>query len=271
MPRPRVRLLGTGGAANHYRHQASLLVERADRALPPILLDTGNGLDVVRQLMAADVDPLAIQDVFISHRHLDHAGGLDPLLLWRRLRVTQAGRPVTDAGLNVYTEQRVIDYFGRLCDVTGSNTPQLLGDALAWRPLVDGQPSPLSHGGRLVPFLVDHAPPDGGAMGCVVEVDGFTIAYSGDTRPSERLIAVARGADLLLHEVGGFDRDADRIHTAAHSTAGDAGRVARAAGVKVLCITHLPADSDLDALQAEAQAAFGGPVIVATDLGSIDL
>jgi len=222
-------------------------------------------------LIAADIDPLAIQDVFISHRHLDHAGGLEPLLLWRRVRVTQAGRPVTDAGLNVHTEQRVIDYFRRLYEVTGSNTPPLLGEALAWRPLVDGQPSPLSHGGRLVPFLVDHAPPDGGAMGCVVEVDGFRIAYSGDTRPSDRLSDVAQGADVLLHEVGGFDRDADRVHTPAHSTAGDAGRVARAAGVKVLCITHLPADIDLDGLQAEARAAFGGPVILAADLGSIDL
>jgi ribonuclease BN (tRNA processing enzyme) len=47
--------------------------------------------------------------------------------------------------------------------------------------------------------------------------------------------------------------------------------VARAAGVKVLCITHLPDDAIVDALQAVAQEAFGGPVVLATDLGSIDL
>jgi len=271
MPRPRVRLLGTGGAMNHRRRQAALLVERADRTLPPILLDTGNGLDVVGQMVAAGIDPLAVQDVFVSHRHLDHAGGLDPLLLWRRFQVTQAGRPVTDAGLCVYAEQRVIDNFSRLFEVTASHTQQVLGAALAWQPLIDGQPTPLPHGGRLVPFLVDHAPPDGGAMGCVIEVDGVRIAYSGDTRPSPRLIEVAQGADLLVHEAGGFDRDADRVRAHAHSTAGDAGRVARAAGVKTLCITHLPDDDIADGLLAEAEAAFGGPVILAADLGSIDL
>lgn len=271
MARPRVRLLGTGGAVNHRRRQAAILVERADRALAPILLDTGNGLGVVRQLIAAGVDPLAVRDVFVSHRHPDHAGGLDPLLLWRRLRATAAGRPATAGGLVVYAEPRVVEFYARFFDVTASGTPRALGDALAWRPLLDGKPTPLSQGGRLVPFLVDHAPPDGGALGCVVEVDGARIAYSGDTRPCERLIEVARGADLLLHEAGGFDRQADDVHAHAHSTAGDAGRVARAAGVKALCITHLPDDDLADELLAEAEGAFGGPVILASDLGCIDL
>jgi ribonuclease BN (tRNA processing enzyme) len=264
-------LLGTGGAANECRHQACLLVQRADPAASPILLDTGNGLDVVRALLKAGLDPLTIQDVFVSHRHADHAGGLDPLLLWRRVQAIRAGRPISAAGMRVYADARVVEAIGRFFDATASTTIEAFGSALEWRLLTDGQPVALPDGGQIVPFLVDHAPVDGGALGCVVEVDGVRIAYSGDTRPCPRLIEAVRGADVLFHEAGGLDEQAESTHRMAHSTAGDAGRAARAAGVGRLYLTHLPDDTLADALLAEARAAFGGPVDLAVDQGVVEI
>jgi ribonuclease BN (tRNA processing enzyme) len=271
MARPRVLLLGTGGAANECRHQACLLVERADPALPPILLDTGNGLDVVRALLRAGIDPMRVEDIFVSHRHADHAGGLDPLILWRRVQMLKARRPQTDANVRVYAEPRVVDALGLYFRATGSTTPEIMGPALDWKRLVDGQPVGLPGGGQLVPFLVDHAPADGGSLGCVLEIDGFKIAYSGDTRPCPRLVEAVRGADILFHEAGGLDADAEMVHHIAHSTAGDAGRAARAAGVGRLYLTHLPDETLSDALLAEARAAFGGPVDLAVDQGIVEI
>jgi ribonuclease BN (tRNA processing enzyme) len=269
--RPRVLLLGTGGAANECRQQACLLVERADPTLPPILLDTGNGMDVVRALLAAGIDPLRVEDIFVSHRHADHAGGLDPLLLWRRVQHIKAGHPQTDADARVYAEPRVVAALGRFFEATGSTTPDILGSALDWKLLVDGQPVELPGGGQLIPFLVDHSPADGGSMGCVLAIDGAKIAYSGDTRPCERLVEAVRGADVLFHEAGGLDANAESVHRIAHSTAGDAGRAARAAGVGRLYLTHLPDETMSDALLAEARAAFGGPVELAVDQGRVDI
>ncbi len=52
-----------------------------------------------------------------------------------------------------------------------------------------------------------------------------------------------------------------------HSTAGGAGRAAKAGGVSRLILTHLPADGAVAELMlAEARAAFGGPVELAADL-----
>jgi ribonuclease Z len=105
----------------------------------------------------------------------------------------------------------------------------------------------------------------------VVEEGGTRLVYSGDTRPTERLIEAARGADILIHESGGLDANAAEVHRQGHSTGGDAGRVAAAARVKRLVLTHFPADLLAAPMLAEARAAFGGPVELATDLALIDI
>jgi ribonuclease BN (tRNA processing enzyme) len=261
---PRLLFLGTGGAANEHRNQACLLVLRADPALPAILLDTGNGLNVVRSLLGAGVDPLTVQDVFVSHRHPDHSGGLDAFLGWRVGAAERLGRPRARAGLRVHTEPRTRDALLTAYAAMSAGGAAALGAALQWVPLVDGQAVPLPEG-QLVPFLVDHLPVNGGAMGCLLEIDGVRIVYSGDTRPSERMIEAARGADLLVHECGGLDRDAEWVHRPCHSTAGDAGRVAMAAGVGKLVLTHISNEEIVLEMQAEAEAAFDGPAIMAED------
>jgi ribonuclease Z len=108
-------------------------------------------------------------------------------------------------------------------------------------------------------------------MGCVVELDGVRLAYSGDTRPVARLIEAARGADVLVHEAGGLDEQAADVHRQGHSTAGDAGRVAQAAGVGRLILSHVPFDALAQPMLAEARSAFGGPVDLATDLALIEI
>ncbi len=57
----------------------SALVEVEDT--PKILFDTGgNGKILLSNMGKLGIDPLSIEEVFISHLHLDHTGGLDELL-----------------------------------------------------------------------------------------------------------------------------------------------------------------------------------------------
>ncbi len=56
----------------------SCLVETHNRS---ILFDTGsNGTILLNNMKKLDVDPLSIDDVFISHPHFDHIGGLSAFL-----------------------------------------------------------------------------------------------------------------------------------------------------------------------------------------------
>lgn len=90
---------------------------------------------------------------------------------------------------------------------------------------------------------------------------GRTIVYSSDTTPSDPLIELARGSDILFHEATFLDKS-----TAGHTNAFQAGAQAERAQVKKLVLLHLPPDVDPKAWRAAARTHFHGPVRVARDL-----
>jgi ribonuclease BN (tRNA processing enzyme) len=107
------------------------------------------------------------------------------------------------------------------------------------------------------------------SLGCVLAHDGKRAGYTGDTAYFDRLAAAYASVDLLIHEATKLDDPAaDASYRIAHSTAGDAGRVAAAAGVGRLILTHLgPQTHDAPhAALAEAQSIFAGRVDAAEDL-----
>jgi ribonuclease BN (tRNA processing enzyme) len=94
--------------------------------------------------------------------------------------------------------------------------------------------------------LVDH-PPVTPAFAYRFDSRDRSIVISGDTRPSDALIRLAQGADILVHSVlypSAVDRLVAPVPNAGalkksilghHTPVEDAGRVAQAAGVKTLC------------------------------------
>ena len=133
---------------------------------------------------------------------------------------------------------------------------------------------------KVTAALVNH-PPVVPAFGYRFDGRDRSIVISGDTAPSDNLIKLAQGADVLVHDalyVPGVDRLVARVPNAAtlkksilshHTTAEDAGRVAQAAGVKTLVLSHLvppddPAVTDQMWLDA-ARKHFRGQVIVGRD------
>jgi ribonuclease BN (tRNA processing enzyme) len=134
---------------------------------------------------------------------------------------------------------------------------------------------------RVTATLVDH-PPVMPAFAFRFDAADRSIVISGDTTPSDNLIKLAKGADVLVHSVlyvPAVDRLVARVPNAAalkasiiaHQTsADDAGRVAAAAGVKTLVLSHLvPADdpSVTDQMWIDAaRTRFTGTVIVGKDL-----
>jgi ribonuclease Z len=87
------------------------------------------------------------------------------------------------------------------------------------------------------------------------------------------LANAASEADLLIHESTFSDDEQERALETRHSTAREAGRVAREARVKRLILTHLSSRHDVDPsrLLVQAREEFSGPVEVATDGMTLEL
>ncbi len=96
---------------------------------------------------------------------------------------------------------------------------------------------------------------------------GRRIAVTGDTRPCAATVEASRGADLLVHDSTFGDAEQARAEETMHSTAREAARVAREAGVARLVLTHLSTryDRDFAVLAAHAREEYPGALDVASD------
>lgn len=83
------------------------------------------------------------------------------------------------------------------------------------------------------------------------------FAYCSDTIYCPGLAAQLQGVDLLFHEATFEDEDAPRAKETFHTTAGQAARLAKDAGVRKLLIGHFSARyEDESRLLQQAQACF---------------
>ena len=99
---------------------------------------------------------------------------------------------------------------------------------------------------------------------------GRTLVFSGDTRPCKGLFQACVGADVLVHEATFLEEEADRAAETGHTTALQAGRLAREAGVRLLALTHISTRHPGREILAEARSEFPAAVLP-RDFDSIEV
>ena len=238
MPDIRITFLGTGAGNCIYRAHTAIVLDCVDGTR--VLLDTGSGNSILRH--GAALNMLAehfFGPILLTHRHMDHMGGL-PFLQGQRTLANPEGPP-----LQVYSTEETLIWVKRLCQVSrpalridqdAAYTPE--GQAIfRWYPTQEGERLQLGPTTYAWPFAVDHLP---GAVGwCVVVRRPTVIAFSGDTKFSPTLPQWALKARLLIYEALSTEAEHERTYRRGHSTAAEAGRAAALAGVsEVIPHTH---------------------------------
>ena len=141
------------------------------------------------------------------------------------------------------------------------------------------------HGVTVSAVLVQHAPVFP-AFGFRFDTPQGSVAFSGDTGPCHNVVRLARGADILVHEVIAVELLAQRLrrlpnfeairnHLAgSHSTPEQVGEIATRAGVGSLVLSHLvPGDVDLTEADWEARVRphYAGEIVCGVDLDEFSL
>ena len=280
--RTRLILLGTGGGPTPKKTvsaPATLIIANDT----PYVIDCGDG--VARQWVLADVPLLKLRHIFITHQHSDHNADYGNLILlaWATglaTRVDTWGPPPLVKMTKLFFEMNAYDIRTRMND-EGRKPPE---------PLV--HPHEFTRSGfvmgddnlKVTSTLVDH-PLVSPAFAYRFDAADRSIVISGDTARSDNLVALARGADVLVHEamwLPAVDQILARNPNASnlrkhlldsHTAVEDCGKVAAAAGVKTLVLSHLVPGGDAsitDQMWLEAAAKhFGGRIIVGKDLMEI--
>jgi ribonuclease Z len=87
--------------------------------------------------------------------------------------------------------------------------------------------------------------------------DGRKILVVSDTRPVKETIKEAKGADLLIHESSFLEEDKEKALETFHSTAKEAGEIAKKAKVKELALFHFSARvNDVKDFEKDAKKVF---------------
>lgn len=303
-PALRLILLGTAGGPPLRRDRSepsSLLVVDGR----PYLIDVGTG--ALQRLALAGFQAQDVDAIFITHQHLDHNGGLADVIEYgafgRRARPVGVVGPfgtkaMVRASMDLLAASRRIFSAEGL---GGGPDPATIYQAGEIPPVA--QPGIVYHDANITVTatenthyqLIRPGDPSFGkdrSYGLRFVTPAGVVVFTGDSGPSAALIDLARGADILVSEVIDVPGTmkfvpAQLIPDAAsrarmiqhmsveHLTPEEVGKLAAAAGVKMVVLTHFSPGADTDAdtqpLVAGVQKVFHGPVLAGRDLVEVDL
>jgi ribonuclease BN (tRNA processing enzyme) len=210
--------------------QSGYLVVDGERRL---LLDCGPG--VLARLRELEDWP-RVDAIAITHFHLDHWGDLVPWV-W-----ALSFGPAADADPpELWLPPGGRDTLRALGAQLGQ--PEMFEEAFRAREYERDVAASMA-GFDVTPRKVLHYNLD--AYGFRVSMNGLTLAYSGDSGPSEELVELAREADLFLCEAT-LDHPRPEGGTRGHLAAEEANDAFVASGAKRLLLTHRPKERPLEA------------------------
>jgi ribonuclease BN (tRNA processing enzyme) len=283
-PRTRIIFLGTKGGPRvgvGASNPANLVVVNDT----PFVIDCGMG--VSRQLVNAGVPLPSVKYIFISHHHSDH--NLEYGNLFYNAWAAGLSTPIHSFGpkdieamTRTYWELNKFDVDTRIED-EGRPDPRPL---LVAKDIAEDGMVLQTADVKVTAFRTPH-PPIVDSFAYKFETPDGVIVFSSDTAYNPRLAEFAKGADVLVHEalyVPAVDRLVIKTKNGAtlkkhlmesHTTTEDVGRIAAAAGVKVLVLSHfVPGDdpevTDVDWISG-VRKNFSGKIIVAKDLMQLAL
>ncbi len=215
------------------------------------LVDVGFG--VLTNLIRSETGLESINDVYVTHTHSDHIGDFTGLV-WA-MAMENRTKP-----LRVVSSASTASSLKRILELQSTPRAFVKFDVDFVRPEDTG-----------VAYLATIHDPEN--LAYRFRTDQGDFVYAGDTARFDKVAEFAKGCGLLIHDATFLDGQESLAALTNHSTARDAGDIAKLAGAEKLVLTHIsPGNQGAERRYlAEASANFGGQVVVARDLQKLAL
>lgn len=270
----RVTLLGTASGPRVHVGIAgiSTLVEAGGERL---LFDAGRGF--MQHLVQAGYPMNAVTKLFLTHLHSDHVVDVPDLLLtpWsaqpeRKVPLEVWGPDGTRDMMRHLEEAFAFDIHVRR-DVDENFSPD--GIRVVAHDIREGKVYE-KNGVTVTAFLVSHGRVK--SYGYRVNYAGRSVAISGDTRPSDNLVAVCKGVDVLIHEAIDLDLlrklvpSQERLDPiiARHTTPEQAAGIFSRVSPRLAVFSHSPGTASI---VEQTRRFYSGRVEMGKDLMVIDI
>ena len=192
--------------------------------------------------------------MLVSHGHPDHVADLNPLLRARLMRDDASPRLPAYALPDALSPVLALDQIKALADACELHVFEA-GEVF--------RIGPFAIESRLLPHSVPNA-------GLRISAGGLSITYTGDAGPTDDLVELAGGTDLLLAEAT-YIETVPSGNEAVLNSALEVGRQAHRAGAARLMLTHLMPGTDPEKARTSASRAFSERIDVAGPGLTVDL
>lgn len=189
------------------------------------------GASTLIALKANKIALNSIRTIFITHFHADHFGGI-PFFMLDAQFFSKRSKPLTIAG-----PQGLAEWYERVMETAfpgSSKTKQRFELSIVE---LEPENTVTIDGITVRPFSVNHGNQGGPFFAYRFEAEGRSIAYTGDTEWTDKLIEAGAGVDLLIAEAYFYEKKV-RFHLDLASLKDKLPRIQP----KRLVLTHMSED-----------------------------
>ncbi len=279
----RITLLGTGTPTPSVKRAGSgYLVETGSENF---VFDCGPGS--YRRFLEAGRVPTEITQLFVTHWHYDHCTDLSHYVLQRwdqgagkipELKI-YGPRPIRRVMAALFEKDGVFDsdLEARTRNEMSVAIHQARGGAGPRerpRPIIaEAQHGSEFRGGEWTVRAIEvpHVQPFLRCLAYRLDSQEYSLVYSGDSGPADRMVSFCEGADVLIHMCHYLTgTELNEAMARGCGSPGMIGALARDAGVKAVVLTHITEQIDKPGVReqviSEVCETFKGTVVFGEDL-----